>query len=111
MRKKKDKGCNVVVEGDRESNVLHKKLILDLKSEGERVDAEKGRNERKKEGRKEGRSEIQKLDVCLPSHCCSNRINSEVKFVRRNGQFSFSLSLSFSPFAHPFSRDIAEDSN
>lgn len=43
-----------MVEGDRESNVLHKKLILDLESEGERVNAEKGRNERRKGERKEG---------------------------------------------------------
>lgn len=100
-----------MVERDRESNVLYKKLILDLKSEGERESRCGKRKKRKQEGRKVGRSEIQKLDVCLPSHCCSNRINSEVKFVRRNGQFSFSFSLSFSPFAHPFSRNIAEDSN
>lgn len=43
-----------MVEGDRESNVLHKKLILDLESEGERVNAEK---EETKEGRKKGRKE------------------------------------------------------
>lgn len=41
-----------MVEGDRESNVLHKKLILDLESEGERESMRK--KEETKEGRKKG---------------------------------------------------------
>lgn len=65
-----------------ESSVLRKKSTLGRpECEGEEVDASR----EKKEVRKEARSEIWKLGVCLPSHCCSNRINSEVKFVHRNG--------------------------